>query len=137
MRATPAPPLLATALMKRSDGALPITKFGKVAKVGDRSQVTLGAPVIKPIKENAASSTVTGGDGRNSLPSKIRSARKSLKTLPPPPTSRRRFQRMLSSVAGLNEELEDIRRRIWLPLASPTELLHELGISPPRGRSLQ
>ena len=118
---------------KRSDGAIPITKFGKVAKVGDRAQVTLGAPVIKPIKETTASSTATGGDGGISLPSKTRAARKSLKTLPPPPTSRRRFQRMLSSVAGLNEELEDIRRRIWLPLASPPELLHELGISPPRG----
>ncbi|CAM9307006.1 unnamed protein product, partial [Discosporangium mesarthrocarpum] len=36
-------------------------------------------------------------------------------------------------VGGLDKELEEIRRRVCVPLAAPTDLLHDLGISPVRG----
>ncbi|CAM9420761.1 unnamed protein product, partial [Choristocarpus tenellus] len=36
-------------------------------------------------------------------------------------------------VGGLDEELEEIRRRVCVPLAAPSSLLHDLGISPVRG----
>ncbi|CAM9901125.1 unnamed protein product, partial [Scytosiphon promiscuus] len=36
-------------------------------------------------------------------------------------------------VGGLDEELEEIRRRVCVPLAAPEDLLEDLGISPVRG----
>ncbi|CBJ33219.1 AAA ATpase [Ectocarpus siliculosus] len=36
-------------------------------------------------------------------------------------------------VGGLDEELEEIRRRVCVPLAAPADLLEDLGISPVRG----
>ena len=36
-------------------------------------------------------------------------------------------------VGGLDDELSEIQRRVWIPLAAPPSLLHELGIQPVRG----
>jgi energy-coupling factor transporter ATP-binding protein EcfA2 len=36
-------------------------------------------------------------------------------------------------IGGLDEVLSEIRRRVWIPLAAPPQLLQELGIQPVRG----
>jgi hypothetical protein len=36
-------------------------------------------------------------------------------------------------VGGLDDVLSEIQRRVWIPLAAPPSLLHELGIQPVRG----
>jgi hypothetical protein len=36
-------------------------------------------------------------------------------------------------IGGLDDVLLQVKRRIWVPLAAPPSLLHELGINPVRG----
>ena len=36
-------------------------------------------------------------------------------------------------IGGLDDVLAQVKRRIWVPLAAPPSLLHELGINPVRG----
>jgi len=43
------------------------------------------------------------------------------------------FQGETLGIGGLNDVLAQIRRRVWVPLAAPPQLLQELGINPVRG----
>mmetsp|Transcript_22171 Transcript_22171/g.30867 ORF Transcript_22171/g.30867 Transcript_22171/m.30867 type:complete len:679 (+) Transcript_22171:88-2124(+) len=43
------------------------------------------------------------------------------------------FEGETLGIGGLDEVLAEVKRRIWVPLAAPPELLDELGINPVRG----
>mmetsp|Transcript_291 Transcript_291/g.471 ORF Transcript_291/g.471 Transcript_291/m.471 type:complete len:677 (+) Transcript_291:91-2121(+) len=43
------------------------------------------------------------------------------------------FEGETLGIGGLDEVLSEVKRRIWVPLAAPPELLYELGINPVRG----
>ena len=50
-----------------------------------------------------------------------------------PSISMRRRPQVVAGVGGLDEPLEAIRRRIWVPLCAPTTLLEELGAQRVKG----
>jgi hypothetical protein len=43
------------------------------------------------------------------------------------------FEGASLGIGGLDDVLAQVKRRIWVPLAAPPSLLHELGINPVRG----
>jgi ATP-dependent Clp protease ATP-binding subunit ClpA len=47
--------------------------------------------------------------------------------------ARTAFEGQALGIGGLDEVLSQIKRRVWIPLAAPPQLLDELGITPVRG----